>query len=154
MAIIGKPRQGGAQKGVEETNDRITHQIKSKIREELALGVPLYKIKENLVDNKYKLPLIRPFTLKSAGEYIALLRKEIKAEWKEEYAELREKQLERMEKVYEESMKRGDRQSATNILKEINKVTGLYEPQKIDITSGGEQVKIVFGMTSGDNNDD
>lgn len=61
---------------------------------------------------------------------------------------MRELQLSRLEDILEEARDSRDRQNAIGAIKEINKLAGLYEPEKVDVT-GTINVNIDFGLDNG-----
>ena len=54
-------------------------------------------------------------------------------------------QLERYWNLYDKAEKKGDLRVAKDILADINKLKGLNEAEKKDITSGGERINIIIG---------
>ena len=125
--------------------------LKNKIREELAYGRAPYKIVDNVYNNIYNLNYeARSFSKERCYKYIKEVEKVIKQEWQERNKVLREQQLERVETVYEQAMLRKDYKEANNALKEIDRITGLLEPTKAELSINGN-ITIDFGF---DNTDD
>ena len=120
--------------------------LKNKIREELAYGRAPYKIVDNVYNNIYNLNYeARSFSKERCYKYIKEVEKVIKQEWQERNKVLREQQLERVETVYEQAMLRKDYKEANNALKEIDRITGLLEPTKAELSINGN-ITIDFGF--------
>lgn len=49
-------------------------------------------------------------------------------------------QVGRLESLYEKALKEGNKKLALEVMKEINKLCGLYAAEKVDITTGGNQI--------------
>ena len=58
---------------------------------------------------------------------------------------MRNLQLARLEDILEECRDQNDRANAVNVIKEMNKLTGIYEPEKVDVT-GDIKVNRSFGI--------
>lgn len=81
----------------------------------------------------------------SAKNVVTRVRQQMKEDWKQELPTLREMQMQRLLSLYNESLEAADRGNALKTLQEINKVTGLYEAEKIDLNISGE-VEINFDL--------
>jgi len=53
-------------------------------------------------------------------------------------------------RLYNLCVKKKDYQTARGILQDLAKLKGINEPEKKDITSGGESIKIVIGVDNDD----
>lgn len=60
-------------------------------------------------------------------------------------------QLSRLESLYEDAVKAGEKKLALEINKEINKLTGVYAAEKIEITSN--EIKFKFDVIKPDDED-
>lgn len=65
-----------------------------------------------------------------------------------EREKMRNLQLARLEDLLEECRDQNDRQSAIATIKEMNKLAGIYEAEKVDVT-GTINVNIDFGLDNG-----
>lgn len=61
-------------------------------------------------------------------------------------------QLERYWELYDKAVEKGDLRTAKDILTDINKLKGLNEPDKKDITSGGEKINIIIDVENENGN--
>lgn len=86
-----------------------------------------------------KYPVVR------ARELLSKVRKEVREDWNEEKAELRETTLARLMSLYTECLDQKDRQTALKTLQEISKITGLYDAQKLDVSLNAN-IEIDFGF--------
>ena len=59
-------------------------------------------------------------------------------------------QIERYQELYDLCIEKKDYQTAKGILADINKMKGLNEAEKKDITSNGESIKIIIGVDEDD----
>lgn len=65
--------------------------------------------------------------------------------------ELANEQLSRLESLYEDAVRAGEKKLALEINKEINKLTGVYAAEKIEITSN--EIKFKFDVIKPDDED-
>lgn len=133
-----------AKKGIQEL--LIRH-----ICNDLLNGAVQSVLLEKIQDDTYGVG--KTYQISMARQLIALARKRIREDWKEESKELREMQLNRILDLYTESREIGDRMSALKSLQEINKISGLYEPTKVDMKVGGS-IDISFGFENNEENED
>lgn len=84
-------------------------------------------------------------TWRDAQKLISDVRVKIREDFKAQHDTLRETQMARLEDLYYESRENNDRFGALNVIKEINKMTGLYEPTKIEAKIEGD-ITIDFGL--------
>ena len=124
--------------------------LKYLVKKDLLLGLPnkdiIEKLRTGAYETKDKLQMRR------AKNYICLIRKEIAKDWQAQEKELKEMMLTRLLNLYATSLDAQDRANALNSLKEINKVTGLYSTQKMDVNLTGD-LNIDFGFDN-ENKDD
>ena len=92
-------------------------------------------------------------TQKRRKSMIADVRKQIKDDYAAEHTELRATALARLYDLYNECIEIGDRGNAVQCLKEINKMCGLYEPEKIDMRVAAEVVNVDFNFGKEKNNE-
>lgn len=123
----------------------MTEILFQKVREDIYKGLSQADLIERIVTNYYQLKYDKEPSLHYARNVISDVRKEIKEEWKEQNQELKELQLGRLLDLYNDSRKNNDRMNALSTLKEINKVSNLYEAEKIDMTISGN-IEIDFGL--------
>ena len=62
--------------------------------------------------------------------------------------------LGQLEDLYKECIKESNKKLALEVRKEINKLTGLYAADKIDITTNGESINIINVVIKEDENDE
>lgn len=116
-------------KGVKNKEDKATQlQICKYISEELVKGRPRPDIRKEIM-TKYQL------SQATANRYVKYTYKKNLELDEKELAGLRFLQLNRLEKVYNEAMSRGDLKSAVNAADVINKLFNLYENKyKVEVT--------------------
>lgn len=116
-------------KGVKNKEDKATQlQICKYISEELVKGRPRPDIRKEIM-TKYQL------SQATANRYVRYTYKKNLELDEKELAGLRFLQLNRLEKVYNEAMSRGDLKSAVNAADVINKLFNLYENKyKVEVT--------------------
>lgn len=82
--------------------------------------------------------------------------KDVRERLKERYVEASEEviyeQIQRYFDLYKQAEKRGNTRVMREILADLNKLYGLEKPAKLDVTSGGEKIKINIVLAS--SNDD
>lgn len=81
----------------------------------------------------------------AARNIISRVKKRIKDDWVEESKVLRETLLSRMMDLYADCRRNNDRKVANDILKNLAKITGVGEPEKVDVNISGA-VEIDFGF--------
>ena len=108
-----------------------------KVVEQLIQGIPTLRILDNLVvQNGLK--------ISAAREYLTKGYKIIKELNQRDIEDYRAKSISILEEDYQEAKIAGERKLALDIQKEINKLKGAYEPEKIDITSANQPISINF----------
>lgn len=120
-----------------------TSKKKIAIQKALLKGMTYCQIREALRNDE--LGLGEPLTHSSIQKLITAVYKEMRECFKEEKEAIVEQQYERLMNLYSTSLEANDRTNALNSLKEINKMTGVYEPQKVDLSVSGE-IEIDFSM--------
>lgn len=75
-----------------------------------------------------------------AYEIYKLARIKIKSIYDTKTEELANEALGALESLYESAVKENNKKLALEIRKEMNKLTGIYEAEKIDITSNGKDI--------------
>jgi thioesterase domain-containing protein len=73
-------------------------------------------------------------------ELLQLARKKIQEVYTRNIEEHFEEAKGQLEEMLERASKRGDYKLSLQIRQELNKLLGLYSPEKIDLTSGGEKI--------------
>jgi hypothetical protein len=73
-------------------------------------------------------------------ELLQLARKKIQEVYTKNIEEHFEEAKGQLEGMLERASKRGDYKLSLQIRQELNKLLGLYSPEKIDLTSGGEKI--------------
>jgi len=73
-------------------------------------------------------------------ELLQLARKKIQEVYTRNIEEHFEEAKGQLEGMLERASKRGDYKLSLQIRQELNKLLGLYSPEKIDLTSGGEKI--------------
>lgn len=73
-------------------------------------------------------------------ELLQLARKKIQDVYTRNIEEHFEEAKGQLEEMLEKASKRGDYKLSLQIRQELNKLLGLYSPEKIDLTSGGEKI--------------
>lgn len=120
-----------------------TEVLKDCVKKDILLGLCQSEIADKIVNDKYGVNL--SYTTHAAASLISNTRKSIKEEWQEENNYLRETMLQRLMNLYNICLNNKDRNCALNTLKEINKITGMYEPDKLNLNIDSE-VNIDFGF--------
>lgn len=120
-----------------------TEQLKRYISNDLLDGATQSVLVQKITEDAYGVGL--KYSVHTAKDIISECRRILRDDWKEERETLREMQLNRLLDLYTESREAKDRLTALNTLKEINKVTGQYEPIRVDATIDGT-ISIDFGF--------
>ena len=122
-----------------------TEQLKRHIQNDILQGGTQKALVSRMVEDYYDVG----YTLSehSARDLIAKCRKELRDDWIEERKHLQEIQLQRLLDLYSESREAMDRMNALNTLKEVNKMTGLYPSEKLDVNANIKgDIVIDFGF--------
>lgn len=136
-------------KEVRMSRSNLMDVLKRKVKIDILKGKLSGDIIHKLMNDEYGYGKV--LAKHHSEQIISDVKKQIREEWANESQYLRETQLERLVRLYADSLTNNDRQSALNTLKEINKITGQYEAQKMDINVNGE-ILVDFGF--GDINDE
>lgn len=115
---------------------------------DLLNGVSRYRVRLKMERDQY--PDFETSTMSRSGiyKYIDEAYDLCKIPLAKERDKMRNLQLARLEDILEECRDARDRQNAIGVIKEINKLTGIYEPEKVDVT-GTINVNIDFGLDNG-----
>lgn len=127
------------------TNNSLGNQqadiLKQRLWEDIAKFTPYLTLIERLQNDYYKTG--KCYELSEARIFLSRVRKDIKEHWKERQDGLREEMIETVLDLYRDCRDTKDRLTALNCLKEINKLNGLYEPEKHQVDVNGT-VEISF----------
>lgn len=107
--------------------------LKEYVYNELLRGTTQSELVEKIQNDFWNIG--KTYSTGSAKNLITQVRKEIKSDWEEERKDVRDTLLARLMSLYSDSIDAKDRYGALNCLKEIAKITGLYEPQKLDVNA-------------------
>lgn len=115
---------------------------------DLLNGVSRYRVRLKMERDQY--PDFTTSTMSRSGiyKYIDEAYDLCKIPLSKERDKMRNLQLARLEDILEEARDQNDRQSAIGAIKEMNKLTGIYEAEKVDVT-GTINVNIDFGLDNG-----
>lgn len=123
-----------------------TEQLRRCVAKDILKGATQIKLIQKINKDAYGLGIKLPKD--SAENLISKTRKELREDWIEERKGLQEIQLQRLMDLYEESREANDRYSALNTMKEINKMVGLYEAEKIKVDASiNGSIEIDFGFS-------
>lgn len=75
-------------------------------------------------------------------------RDRLKERFTQEREEILSEQLNRMYDLLNRSRESGNRRIEAEVLRDLNKIYGLDQPVKVDITSGGEPISININLTN------
>lgn len=78
-----------------------------------------------------------------AEKYVAAVRKQMQKDWEEERKDLKPILVKSFQDIYNDCRNNNDRYNAISAMRELSKLTGMYEPEKIDLTMDGE-IEISF----------
>lgn len=126
----GKPRLGTITKRMD---------IYKKILE----GWSTTKVVEAITNNQ--MGWDRAYSRRHALRLISGIRNDMIENFNSERDNIIQENYERLLDIYKESREDKDRYNAISSLKEINKMTGAYQPQKIDLNVSGE-IEIDFDL--------
>lgn len=87
-------------------------------------------IKDKLINDAYGIDY--NYSVKSAEEIIAEARKIIKEDYEEQRKEIKEQLIAILNDLFTECREYKDRYNALKVVQEIAKLTGAYEPEKIE----------------------
>ena len=118
---------------------------------DLLNGLSRYKILLKLDRDSYEGYNTSVFSRSKKYELVSEAYEKCKIPLAEDRQKQRELFIARYEDILEECRDQRDRQNAIATLKEMGKLLGLYEPEKVDIT-GNMNVEISFGLET-DNNE-
>ena len=130
-----------------------TEQLKRYIANDILNGGTQITIVQKITEDVYGVG----YTLSehSAKDLIAKVRKDLREDWAEERKHLQEIQMQRLLDLYTESREALDRLSALNTLKEMNKMCGLYEPDKVSVEAKVDsKIVIDFGFNNNEEEDE
>lgn len=128
-----------------------TEQLKRYVANDILNGGTQATLVQKITEDVYGVGYT--LNVHSAKDLIAKVRRQLKEDWESERQELKEIQLQRMLDLYTESRLAFDRYNALNVLKEINKMVGLNEPEKIEAKIDGS-ITIDFGFETENPNED
>lgn len=120
-----------------------TEQVKNHIYNDLLRGATQSNLVEKLTTDYYDIGI--KYSEHTSKDLIAKVRKIIRKDYEEEKSFLRETNINRLLDLYNESIEFGDRGTALKTLQEMNKMVGIYEPDKIDVTLDSN-ITIDFGF--------
>lgn len=111
-------------------------------------GYTEYQLREYLMSPPYN------YSLRNTQIYLKLLRDLILDSVKVDRELAMTETIEHLKRIYQELLRQGDRRLALEYRKEISKMEGLYEPEKIDVTSGGNPLmpEVIYIVTKEQNN--
>lgn len=112
---------------------------------DLINGVSRYQILLKLKRDQYEGFISSGFSRSKQYDLIQEAYENCKVELKEHKEQQKELMYQRLLDVYQECRDQRDRQNAINALKELNKLMGLNEPDKVDVTAN-VNVDISFGL--------
>lgn len=115
--------------------------VMNAVYEDIAKGYP-YSVLVERVKNGYYSPNYQ-YTDTGAQDLITDVKKMIKKDWEEDRKTLRADIYRKFMDVYKESRAAHDRANANTALREMGKLGGVYEPDKVDVNVTGE-VEITF----------
>ena len=72
-----------------------------------------------------------------AEKYVAAVRKQMQKDWEEERKDLKPVLVKSFQDIYNDCRNNNDRYNAISAMRELSKLTGMYEPDKIDLTMDG-----------------
>ena len=72
-----------------------------------------------------------------AEKYVAAVRKQMKKDWEEERKDLKPILVKSFQDIYNDCRNNNDRYNAISAMRELSKLSGMYEPDKIDLTMDG-----------------
>lgn len=75
-------------------------------------------------------------------------RDRLKERFNQEREEILSEQLNRMYDLLNRSREAGNRRIEAEVLRDLNKIYGLDQPVKVDITSGGDPISININLTN------
>ena len=116
----------------DHTKGLVEHLFKMRIEE----GKTEMQVKEWLQGPPYK------YSYPRATEYINYLRHYIKENITIDPVERLKQRIEELERLASELKGKGDWKNYRELMKELNKMMGLYAPQKVDITSNGDKFEV------------
>jgi hypothetical protein len=134
-----------------DNDDKVYHQ-QNKERiihayEELVNGVPTHIILE-------KFSTVYNVSERTVYRYIEYAKKLFKQYADKKADEVATENYNRLMELYRECKRQHLHRDATNILKEINKMYGIGNQQKLDITSGGEKIPVTINIIRKDKDAD
>ena len=110
-------------------------------------GYTEYQLKEYLMSPPYN------YSLRNVQIYLKLLREHILEVVKTDKEMALLETIEQLKRIWSSLINQGDHRLALEYKKEISKLEGLYETQKIDITSNGQTIiPPVINLIIKDNN--
>lgn len=129
----------------EKQQETATIFLEDKVYRDILKGVPVSTIIDRIEHDYYKsgLHYSPKGKSQSARNLLTRVRKKMKADYEEERKHLRETTINRLHNLYNECMDNLDRQTALNTIKYIGKITGMEEPQKVEVNLNG-QIEIDF----------
>lgn len=118
-------------------------QLRRHLINDLLNGASQSVLIQKIEEDAYQLGIT--YKVASAKNIISQCRKLLKADWEAERKDLREMQLTRLLDLYTDAREMRDTRGALSVLQEINKITGQYEAQKLDVNLSGD-INIDFGF--------
>ncbi|MBQ0089745.1 MAG: hypothetical protein KBT27_10500 [Prevotellaceae bacterium] len=120
-----------------------TEQLKKEVYNDILRGNTQSNLVNKITTDYYNVGL--KYSVHTAKDLISEVRRIVRADYQEEQKFLRESNINRLLDLYNESFEVGDRSTALKTLQEMNKMCGLYESEKLDVTLNGN-VDINFGF--------
>jgi len=111
-------------------------------------GMSKYRVKLKLQRDKYEDFVTSKFSERKIYYLLEEAYNNCKIPLAKDRQKMRELFISRYEDILEEARDARDRQNAINALKEMGKILGIYEPEKVDVT-GAINVNIDFGLGNG-----
>lgn len=117
-------------------------QLTKEIYEDIVNGVRNDVILSKVMKGGYS----KKFSNKTTAEdFVRSVRRLMKKDWEDRKEVLKGEYLTRMENLYNKCMEANDRSTAATVLRDFAKVTGLTDPQKVELDISAD-IQIDFGV--------
>ena len=119
-------------------NERLFKEVYEDIINGIRNDVILSKIQKGEYSKKFS-------NKTTAEDVIKAVRKMMRKDWEDRKEVLKGEYLTRMENLYRKCMEANDRSTAATVLRDFAKVTGLTDPQKVELDISAD-IQIDFGV--------